>query len=293
MSERNPYIKADLSLLFNAFIWGTTFTVVKNAMADMEPYAFLFIRFTLASFIVLPLIIRTDRYKTLPWKAGMLAGVFLFIGFAAQTIGLQYTTASKSGFITGLNVVFVPIFAAIFEKRMLRTNSGFAVVLAVIGLYLLTNPGAQAFNQGDAWTILCAAGFALHIIALDWYSRRVDYFGLFFLQIVTVAVLSAVAVPFENNGFQLFPKGVTTNILFAVIITAVFATAVAFFIQNWAQRITTATRTALILTMEPVFAAITAYFFLTEKLGWMGLLGALVILAAIIIAEIRPLKTIG
>jgi drug/metabolite transporter (DMT)-like permease len=238
--------------------------------------------------VILPLILKTGRIKTLPWKPGLLAGLFLFIGFAAQTIGLQYTTASKSGFITGLNVVFVPIFAAMFEKRLLRRNSVIAVILAVFGLYLLTNPQAQSFNRGDVWTILCAAGFALHIIALDWYSRKVDYVGLFFLQILTVAILSGIAFPFENKGFILIQHELTGNIIFAVVITAIFATAVAFFIQNWAQRITTGTRTALILTMEPVFAAVTAYFFLHERLGWMGLAGAGVILVAIIIAELRP-----
>jgi drug/metabolite transporter (DMT)-like permease len=286
--SRNTPLKADLSLVFIAFIWGTTFTVVKNAMEDIEPYAFLFLRFSLATLVILPLILKTGRFKTLPWKPGLLAGLFLFIGFAAQTIGLQYTTASKSGFITGLNVVFVPIFAAMFEKRLLRRNSVIAVILAVFGLYLLTNPQAQSFNRGDVWTILCAAGFALHIIALDWYSRKVDYVGLFFLQILTVAILSGIAFPFENKGFILIQHELTGNIIFAVVITAIFATAVAFFIQNWAQRITTGTRTALILTMEPVFAAVTAYFFLHERLGWMGLAGAGVILVAIIIAELRP-----
>lgn len=278
---------ADLSLGIIAFIWGITFTVVKNALADIHPFAFLFLRFMFAALIVLPLIIMTGRIRTLPWKAGLLAGFFLFVGYASQTIGLQYTTASKSGFITGLNVVLVPIFAATLERKRMRWNALLAVVLAVLGLYFLTNPQAQSYNRGDTWTLICAVGFALHIVTLDYFTRRVDYFGFFFLQILVVGILSGLLFPFQNHGFALFTHGLTMNIVGALLLTGVFATALAFFIQNWAQRVTTATRTALLFTLEPVFAALTGYLVLAETLGMMGMIGGVLILAGIVIAELR------
>jgi len=183
-------------------------------------------------------------------------------------------------------VVLVPIFVAIFERRKMSLNAMIAVVLAATGLYLLTNPQAQSFNRGDAWTLLCAVGFALHIVTLDYYTRRVDYFGMFFLQIVVVSVLSGIAAPIENGFTTPLQFEITPNVIFAILITAIFATALAFFIQNWAQQITTATRTALLLTLEPVFAALTAFVVLGEILGWMGITGGIVILFGIILAEL-------
>ncbi|MCF7803886.1 MAG: DMT family transporter [Candidatus Marinimicrobia bacterium] len=284
-ATKKPLI-ADLSLVLIAFIWGTTFTVVKSALEDIEPFAFLVLRFGLAALILLPIIWYKSGFSRLPWKAGSLAGFFLFIGYMAQTIGLQYTTASKSGFITGLAVVMVPIFAAVFEKKSLGRWTAISVTLAVIGLYLLTNPQAQSFNQGDAWTLLCAVGFALHVIALDYYTRRVNLMGFFFIQILTVTVLSGIVLPFENSTLHILEHGLTWYVVGALIVTAVFATALAFFLQNWAQRITTATRTALILTLEPVFAALTGYVVLSEVLGVSGVIGGGLILLAIILAEI-------
>ncbi|HKJ68862.1 MAG TPA: DMT family transporter [bacterium] len=287
MYQKKKSLLADLSIGLIAFIWGTTFTVVKNALTDIGPFTFLFLRFAIAAIIILPLILQNTRWKNLPFKAGCMAGFFLFVGFSAQTIGLQFTTASKSGFITGLNVVFVPIFVALFEKKRLGKNALLAVLLAVTGLYLLTNPRAQSFNAGDAWTILCAVGFALHIVTLDYYTRKIDYIGLFFLQIIVVGALSGFLIPLENPGFFSLEYGLPGNVVIALGITGVFATALAFFIQNWAQRITTATRTALLLTLEPVFAALTAYVMLRETLGIMGIIGAALILLGIITAELR------
>jgi len=285
VKQTKPLI-ADLALVLVAFFWGTTFTVVKQALQDILPFGFLFLRFSLATLIIIPMIWSTGRFRSLPWKPGILAGAFLTLGYTAQTVGLQYTTASKSAFITGLAVVMVPIFVAVFEQKWLSKRSVIAVVIAVIGLYLLTSPGTRAFNRGDAWTVLCAVGFALHVVVLDYYTRRVDYFGLFFLQIAVVAFLSGAIIPFEGApGFSLSGQ-LTGNAIFGIVVTAVFATAIAFFLQNWAQQTTTATRTALIFTLEPVFAALTAYVVLTERLGLYGILGGVLILTAIILAEL-------
>lgn len=287
MSKPAKPLIADLALVLVAFFWGVTFTVVKQALSDILPFGFLFLRFSLAVLIILPAIIYTNRFRSLPWKAGILAGLALTLGYSAQTIGLQYTAASKSAFITGLAVVMVPIFVAIFERKWLNKTSLFAVVIAVAGLYLLTNPEGSEFNRGDAWTLLCAVGFALHLVVIDYYARRVDYFGLFFLQILVVAALTGLFAPFEGAGMLSMGGNLTGNVLFAVIITAIFATAVAFFLQNWAQQTTPATRAALIFTLEPVFAALTAYVFLSERLGISGTIGGALILSAIILAEVN------
>ncbi len=286
MTDSRKSLVADLSLAFIAFIWGATFTVVKNALADIAPFAFLFIRFGFASLIILPVLMAKKRVQKIPWKPGLLAGAFLFIGYGAQTIGLQYTTASKSGFITGLSVVLVPIFVAVLEHKRMRRNSIVAVVLATVGLYLLTNPQAQSFTKGDAWTLLCAVGFALHIITLDHYNRRVDYFGMFFLQILVVSIFSGIAMPIENGLTTPIQFNFTTNVEFALLVTAVLATAFSFFIMNWALQITSATRAALLFTLEPVFAALTGFAVLGEILGWMGITGGIIILIGIILAEL-------
>ncbi len=286
MSKPSKPLIADLSLVLVAFVWGATFTVVKQALHDILPFGFLFLRFSLAVLIVLPAVVYTDRYRRLPWKSGVLAGVALTLGYAAQTIGLQYTTASKSAFITGLAVVMVPIFVAVFERKRLGRYSLLAVALAVSGLYLLTNPHGVPFNQGDAWTLLCAVGFALHLVIIDYYVRRVDYLGLFFVQILMVAALSGILMPFESAGSVSLGNALTGNVIFAILLTAILATALAFFLQNWAQQITTATRAALIFTLEPVFAALTAYVILSERLGFTGILGGMLILTAIVIAEL-------
>ncbi len=160
-------------------------------------------------------------------------------------------------------------------------------MLATAGLYLLTNPRAQSFNIGDAWTILCAIGFALHIVTLDYYAHKTDYVGLFFLQILVVLLISGLFLPLESPDLTLVENAVTLNIFIAILVTGALATALAFFIQNWAQRVTSATRTALLLTLEPVFAALTAYFLLTERLGISGIFGGLLILAGIVVAEIK------
>jgi len=287
MSKTRQLLLADLSLVFITFVWGATFTVVKGALRDIHPIAFLAFRFTLAALIIFPLILSTKRLKTLPVLSGIISGIFLFFGYLAQTVGLQYTTASKSAFITGLSVVMVPVFAAVFERKRLTIRVVIAILIAVGGLYLLTNPQTGTFNRGDLWTLFCALAFALHIISLEYYTRRVDFVGFYFMQIVTVSVVSLVAYPFESDQFFFIPAGITVNVIWALIVTAVFATAIAYFIQNWAQSITTSSRTALILTLEPLFAALTAYVILGETLGVTGMIGGILILGAILLSEIR------
>ncbi|KIY22235.1 MULTISPECIES: DMT family transporter [Mesobacillus] len=284
---------ADLSLLFVALIWGTTFVLVQNAIAFLEPLSFNAVRFSVAAIILgLWLLIfekhllqKLDRKLIL---SGIMLGVWLFIGYAFQTLGLLYTTSSKAGFITGLSVVLVPLLMLGILKQRPSVNSIAGVFAATIGLYLLTMSDVSGLNIGDAFVLICAAGFALHIVFTGKFSSSYPTLLLTIVQILTVAVLSAgSAILFEDWKRAFQPEVIfSTNVITALLITSILATALAFFIQTNFQKHTTATRVALIFAMEPVFAAITAYFWADERLANSALVGCVLIVAGMIFAEL-------
>ena len=199
-------------------------------------------------------------------------------------MGLLYTTASKSAFITGLSVVLVPLLSLALSRVLPRPSSVLAVVLAAGGLYVLTSPGAMGINKGDLLTLGCAAAFALHIVTTERAAPRHDPISLAFWQIVTTALAcTALMGLLESPRLSLAPWT-----LAALVITGVLATALAFAVQMWAQRRTSATHVAVIFTAEPVFAAFFARLIQHEVLGLAGLLGGALILAGILLAQIGP-----
>ncbi len=287
----NQRLKADIALTLCTLLWGATFVVVKEALADASVLAFMAVRFVLAALLMAAIYRRTLRQltRTEVW-AGAQIGFFMFTGYAFQTRGLIQTTPSKAGFITGFSVVLVPVLMAVFWGRRINRWVWGGALAALVGLYYLTVPpaGFTELNAGDLLVFVCAALFALHIIFVGRYSPHHSVGALSFLQVATTAALTVVALSvFSLAGWETPRLRLTGELVFAVLTTAVLATAVAFSVQVWAQQSTTPTHTAILFSLEPVFAALTSYVVLGERLGARGLVGAGLILVGILVAELK------
>lgn len=291
MKSKLYELRADLLLLSVAIAWGVTFLMVQDAINTTPVYAFLFFRFALAS--VLMFFIAYRYFNEINKKTvlyGVILGTFLFSAFATQTFGLLYTKSSIVAFITGLNVICVPFLGYLIFKDHISKKVFIATIVAVIGLYLLTMSGALTIGVGEFLTLICALLFALQIIFTGKFSKEVNVYLLVLFQLITVSILSLV--------FSLTLDDVTFNLNYdyaffkAVLITAVFATVYAFLIQTYMQQFTTAAKTAIIFTMEPVSAAVYAYLAVGEVLSSIQLTGAVLIIIATLIAELKFKKRI-
>lgn len=278
----NKSLWADLSLLMVALVWGSTFVIVKWAIADLPPFPFLAIRFALAFISLLPFLWfqKTHITKKALLK-GVALGVFLFSGYAWQTVGLQYTTASNAGFITGLSVVFVPSFVTITTWKLPRPSLILGILCAMVGLAFLSLGDSLQLNKGDLMVLVCALSFALHIFLVERYAPQTNATVLASVQILTVSVLSGIFSILLPQP----PMHFSPTVWLALLVTAVPATSLAFFVQTKMQQFTTSTHTALIFTMEPVFSAISAFFLAGEILTLKGLIGAGLVLGGMLIAE--------
>jgi len=277
-------IRADLALLFVVVVWGTTFAIMKGIFNTITPFYFLALRFSLATLVLC--LIFNKRLRNLDWetiKLGVLAGIFLFGGYAFQVTGLKLTTASKAGFITGLAVVLVPLLSAIIFKKMPSFMTWLGVILATIGLALLTFTGQFIFNFGDLLVLSCAFSLALHILLVDKYVKKRDSILLAIIQIATVALLSIISTLLEGSYVAVS----NPNIWFGIAYMAILGTALAFVIQNKAQTFTTPTRTAIIFSMEPVVGAIFAYLYLGEIITTRGYWGGGLIVVGMLLAEVN------
>ncbi len=273
---------ADVSLLLVALIWGATFIMVKEAVSQIGVFTFLALRFLFAA-LVLTLIFWPRLRASSPREllAGALVGLFLFGGYSLQTIGLKYTSVSKAGFITGLSVVIVPLLSTLLLRKKPNLNALAGVLLATMGLGLLTLRGLS-MARGDLWVLGGAVAFALHIVALGRFAPQMKTGSLATIQVATVALLSApLAWAMERS-----PPQMSHRLWFAIFFTGIMATSLAFLAQSKAQRFTSPTHTALIFATEPVFAALFGYLLLQERLGWRGLLGCALILSGMAVGEI-------
>ncbi|MEX2117772.1 MAG: DMT family transporter [Bacteroidota bacterium] len=275
--------KAELLLLSCTLIWGGTFTVTKTGLEDVSPMLFVAIRFVVATLLFLPFVASGMRSMTrMTMRGGTIIGVLLLVGFVTQTIGLQYTSASKSGFITGLLVVFTPLFQIIFSRQLPKAGNVIGVILVTAGLYLLTSPEGSEFNVGDLLTLICAAFFGLYIVFLDIYTRTGDVKQIAFLQFGVTAVGSFVgAMIFEETLFR--PSG---DLLWGIAYLSLLATLYTLTIQTKYQRETTPTRAAIIFSVEPVFAAVIAYLVLGETIGLPGVFGGGIIVLGLLVSEL-------
>lgn len=273
--------KAEALLVLVALIWGATFVVVKEALEVVSPLPFLAIRFALAGALLVLVLGggKMDRPAVVP---GLVLGIFLFGGYLFQTWGLVYTTPSKSAFITGFGVILVP-FMQVFYGFRLRLATLAGALLGLGGIYFLVLPsGLTAVNRGDILTLFGAISFAVHIVLVGSYTRRLSFQHLVPAQILAVSLLATAALPF-HRGFRL---EWTPGLVAAVVVTALLGTGFAFSVQNWAQQFTPPAHTALIFALEPVFAAVTSRLVMGEHLSGKVLLGSALILGGMVVAEI-------
>ena len=289
---RVPYssrlLKAHLLLVLMTFIWGSTFVLIKAALAAISPLLFNAIRMTLAAMIM-ALVYRKQLAGLTPQalKGGLLVGIFLFLGYELQTSGLGLTTPSKSAFLTGVSTVLVPLFLVIFWRARTHLWRTLGIGLAFVGLFLMTVPASREamadfakVNTGDLLSLGCAVAFAFQIIFIGRATRHFPFEQIAVLQLSVAAVLMLITAPvLEHPRFQL-----SQTVLAAILITGVLCTAVGFTVQAWAQQFTPASHAALIFTLEPVFAWLTSFVYLHERLGTRAGVGALLIVAGVLVS---------
>lgn len=293
----NKSLLADITLLVVVFIWGATFVVVQDAIAFLTPFSFNAIRFFIAFLILLLFYFiliknKEQHFSIISLKAGVSIGIWLFLGYAFQTIGLLYTTPGKAGFITGLSVVLVPILSYFLLKHKLHTNVVIGVICATAGLYMITTLQSTSFGKGDFFVLLGAFSFAMHIIMTGRHAKHYHAMPLTLIQIATVAILSFIGSLLFESPSEMYQLKVLLQkeVFIALLITSILATAFAFLAQTYFQAYTSPTRVALIFALEPVFAALTSYFVIGEQFTISMIFGCCLILAGIILAELPTLK---
>jgi drug/metabolite transporter (DMT)-like permease len=272
-----------IALVMVCAVWGSTFLIVQRAVSRMPVMDFLAVRFIVAAAVMFALRPNCLRGMTrLGYYRAVILGVLLGLGYITQTYGLRYTSATVSGFITGMYVVFTPVMSWLILKRKINRNTWLAVALAAVGLGLLSLR-SWSVGVGELLTLGCALVSAVYIVGLGEWSSKHEPYGFSALQIVTVAVISLVAA---------LPGGITLppdmGVWWIIITTAVFATSIAFLVQTWAQSLVPATNAAIVMTMEPVFAGVFGVFFGGDKLTLQIVSGAACVLIAILLIALRP-----
>ena len=284
-------LKAHILLVLVTVVWGATFVLIKNALADASPLLFNAVRMGLAALSLL--LIFGKEMRRLSWgalRAGVLVGVFLWMGYEFQTTGLKLTTPSKSAFLTGVSVVLVPVFQAIGGRRIINRWTAMGAGMAFFGLYLLTVPASggigfdlASINRGDLLTLGCAVGFALQIVGMGWATSKYPFQQIATLEALVAALLMFSTVPLaERTYFAWSPV-----VIWGIVITGLLNTAAGFSVQAWAQQFTPPAHTALIFCLEPVFAWITSYLVLHERLGPRAAIGAMLILGGVLTSELK------
>ncbi len=288
---KKQMLLADLSLLLVAMIWGTGFVVTKGTLSGIGPMYMVAWRFLLGTFIVGAIAFK--KLKTITKKdiiGGSIVGVILFFGFITQTIGMKYTTVGKSAFLTGTNVVMVPFLVAFLYKKWPDKFAIAGAVLCFIGVSLLSVGANSAglvsyelfhFNLGDIWTLVCALGFAMHITSNGIFAHKMDPMVLTFIQFVVTTILGFITA-FMFEGMPVMPSRST---MMGIIYLGMFSTCAAFMIQTMAQRYTTTTHTAIILSLESLFGTILGIIVFSEPFTKVMAIGCLFIIISIITVE--------
>ncbi|MBO8127319.1 MAG: DMT family transporter [Firmicutes bacterium] len=281
---------SDLALILVTLIWGVTFSITKEGVVYMDPLLYLAFRFGMAYLLLRPVsyLLERRKYTWEETKIGAGAAFFFFTGFVTQTAALQYTTASKAAFITGLSVVLVPILSIIILKEKPHRMAVIGAFVAFLGLAALSvEPGMPTWiGFGDLLALACAFSFAGHILFIGHYANSIKPIPFSTIQIGFVALLSAVIGVFKGPipDFTALPA----TIWWGLAYLAVLATMTTTLLQTWAQQQTSSTRTAVIFTLEPVFAAIFAFLMLGEAITLRTIIGGSFIIAGILLAELGP-----
>ena len=290
--------KAEFILFIITVLWAGTFVIIKPVLEIISPMVFVSVRFVLASIILL--FVFRKRVFNIPKptiRMGSVLGFFLFAGFVVQTIGLKYTTATKSALITGTFVVFTPILQLVVERKPPKMGSVIGVVLVFLGMLSLSSSEESLnkfiltigsdFNIGDFLTLICALCFAGYIVYLDMISDKTEYRDLVWIQILFTAIGAVISMfIFHWSKIEEITFTLNSQVVWTVIYTTVFATIITTFLQTRYQRLTTPTRAAVIFTCEPLIASILAYLILSETIGIFSIIGGALIIFGVFTSEI-------
>ena len=274
--------RADALLLAATAVWGVSFVIVKGALAASSPLAFVALRFAIATVALAPFVDFRTRWSGAELRAGLLLTALLATGFATQAVGLQYTTPARSAFIVAFSSVLAPVVALVALRHRPGWVVGAAVLIAGVGIYFLTAPEAGGLNRGDLWTLITAFVFGGHIVAVTELSRRHDARRLVWLQLAGTTVGATVAAALLESVRLEW----SLSLVGALLGTGVVATALALVWQMRAQRHMSSARAALVLCFEPVFATLASWVWLGERLSVTQWIGASLIVAGMILAEV-------
>lgn len=282
MKKRIP---GELILLLTAIIWGYGFVAVANSLDRLTPMQLLLLRFGIASLILVIVFNKNVRaLKKTTLKKGVILGVLFFIGFVLQTFGMKYTTPSKNAFLTGVNVILVPLIAYFLFKRRLTRQEVIGAILSVIGIGLLTLRTDGQVNIGDLLTLGCAVAFAFHIFYTTLFMADESPVDIAIIQTVTSMVLAALAVAAEGAPMVSPDR----NSLMSVLYLAIFSTTLTTLLQAYGQKYTSETRSAILLSTESLWGTFFSFVFLGEALTFRLIAGGLIIFTAILFAQIKP-----
>ncbi len=282
--DKKKSILADMSLLLVALVWGGGFIAVKGALDSISPFYIMAMRFSISTIIMLLFFRKKIKHITKNQLAvGTLVGLLLFLGFAAQTIGMKYTTAGKNAFLTGTNVVIVPFLYWAISKKKPDSYSLASAFLCFVGIGMLTLDGGIGINLGDGLTLICAVFFAAHIVSVGFFTEKVGAITLVIIQLGSAAIFSLIAALI----FEPMPTHLNSDTIFAIGYLSIFSTMLAFMVQNVAQKYTTSTHAAIILCLESVFGSILSVLMLNEIFTSKMIIGCLTIFIAIITTETK------
>ena len=280
---------AQIGLVFTTLAWGATFVMVKEGLNHAQPFTFGAYRFLIATictaFLVRSRIFELNKQEFL---GAVICGFFLFTGYTFQNFGLWEnefyisTTPSKSAFITSISIIMVPLMLVLSGLQKVSTRIWVAIILATIGLYLLLDPSGSGISLGDGLTFGCATCFAIHIIIQDRYAKGgIHVTRFFFIQVAVVTLLSFICSYF----FDTQPPTWSPELINALLMTGIIATTIAILIMIWAQQILSPSQTALIFSLEPVFAAVFSWILIGELLGFWGWVGGVLVVIAVVWSE--------
>lgn len=275
----------DLLLLASTLVWGLSFTILKEILGgQISLFFFVFLRFFISAILLLLFFgYKLKKLSLDGIEAGIFLGVLVFAGFIAQALGLSFTTASKSAFMTGLSAIFVPIFMLLHKRKLPEPLLLVALILATLGMFLLTGPAGGGFNVGDSLTLLCAVVFGGQIYAVSVIAEKHDALGLTMIEIISTAILAATLLPFERIHIEL-----SWGTIGALAFMTLFATVGGLTAQIWAQKRTPAVRAGLIFTAEPLFAYMFASIILSEHFNPIQKAGGVIIILAVLSSEVIP-----
>jgi len=283
-SFRQNYLP-DISLFLSTIIWGLSFVIMKVMLGgQISPYLFVFIRFSVSTIILYPICKnKLPALGTGGLTAGMVLGLLIYAGFITQAVGITFTTASKSAFVTGVSSLFVPVFLVLHKRRLPEPIVIIALLVAAFGMYILTSP-TGGFNKGDILTLICAITFGAQIYIMGLATAKYDTMSLTFIELAATAMLSGIALLFAPVYFVF-----TWKAFVAVLFMTVLGTALALSVQTWAQKRTSSVRAGLIFSAEPVFAYMFASAILGERFNFIQKAGGAIIIIAVISSELIPL----